>query len=239
MGAFVDLAGLDWTTILLLYVVLLVSLVFHEAAHALLALLGGDRTAYVGGQVTLNPIPHIQREPFGTVVLPLAVLVMSDARMCMGYAHAPYDPAWAARYPKRAALMAAAGPLSNCLLALLAFAVLKGLVLSGVAVHESRGFHPFQIIWALPEYDSGGMTAVIKIASTFLFLNILLAMINLVPLPPFDGAGVVEGLFPRQTGAFFEMVRGQLVFGIIAIVLVWKMLDYAFFDTMQWICNLL
>ena len=59
------------TNILVFYIVLLISLVFHEAAHALFALLGGDRTAYVGGQVTLNPIPHMQREPFGTVYLPL------------------------------------------------------------------------------------------------------------------------------------------------------------------------
>jgi Zn-dependent protease len=65
------------TQSVLLYVVLLVSLVVHEASHALVALLGGDRTAYLGGQVTLNPVPHIQREPVGTVLLPILVLAAS------------------------------------------------------------------------------------------------------------------------------------------------------------------
>ena len=67
---------LSVTDILVYYGVLLVSLVVHEAAHALAALLGGDRTAYLGGQVTLNPLPHIRREPFGTVALPLLTLFL-------------------------------------------------------------------------------------------------------------------------------------------------------------------
>ena len=125
---------MDIATILLLYITLLISLVFHEAAHATFAMLGGDRTAYVGGQVTLNPVPHIQREPMGTVVLPLLMLFASNGTMCFGFAHAPYDPLWAHRHPKRAALMSAAGPIANILLALIAFAVLKGLVLSGAPV---------------------------------------------------------------------------------------------------------
>ena len=121
------------TRILLFYVILLVSLVVHEAAHALFAYLGGDRTAYVGGQVTLNPAPHIRREPLGTVILPLAMLIMSKGTMCMGFAHAPFDPVWAYRHPKRAALMAAAGPISNLLLAALAFSALQVLIMTGAA----------------------------------------------------------------------------------------------------------
>ena len=73
---------------ILIYFVLLISLVVHEAAHAVTALWGGDKTAYFGGQVTLNPAPHIQREPFGMVILPIMMLVMSGGTMCCSRAAA-------------------------------------------------------------------------------------------------------------------------------------------------------
>src|ERR1041384_8448087 len=99
----------------------------HEAMHALVAWKGGDPTAYHGGQVSLSPIPHIRREPIGMLVVPL--LTSLTQGWAMGWASAPYDPYWAARHPRRAALMAAAGPAGNFLLALLAFAILKaGLI---------------------------------------------------------------------------------------------------------------
>ena len=82
------------------YAAFLFSLTVHEAAHALVALKLGDPTAYHGGQVTLNPVPHIRREPFGTVVVPIVVYLMSG--WMMGWASAPYDPHWAERHPKRA-----------------------------------------------------------------------------------------------------------------------------------------
>jgi membrane protein insertase Oxa1/YidC/SpoIIIJ len=65
---------MNWEYAFQLYVTLIVSLTFHEAAHAWLAMLGGDRTAFYAGQVTLNPIAHMRREPFGTIVLPLLML---------------------------------------------------------------------------------------------------------------------------------------------------------------------
>ena len=99
---------------LILYAVFLFSVTVHEAAHAWVALLGGDPTAYEGGQVTLDPIPHIQREPWGMVIIPVIALFLIG--WPFGYASAPYDPAWAARYPKRAGWMALAGPAANLLL---------------------------------------------------------------------------------------------------------------------------
>ena len=232
-----------WVRILLFYTVLLVSLVVHEAAHALLGLLGGDRTAYVGGQVTLNPIPHIRREPLGTVILPLGALIMSQGTMCMGFAHAPYDPIWAYHHPRRAALMSAAGPLSNVLLALLAFGVLKGLIAfdlgeaittrSGAGQHFARHLEMIR-----PLSDDGSLRAVIKIASVFLLLNVLLAFINVFPIPPFDGASVVEGLFPR-TRAFFSLVRGQLVLMIVGLLIVWRAIDFWFWPVLGWVYRLL
>src|SRR3712207_2530609 len=123
--------GLVW------YVVFLFSTTCHEAAHAFAAKLGGDLTAFHGGQVTLNPIPHIQREPFGMVLFPF-LSYLSNGWM-MGWASAPYDPLWANRHPHRAAWMALAGPVANFTLAILvAIAVHVGMW-SGVFVAPQSG----------------------------------------------------------------------------------------------------
>ncbi len=104
------LDGLVW------YVVFLFSTSLHEAAHAWAAQRGGDPTAYLGGQVSLDPRPHIRREPFGMLLLPLFTAVTSG--WPIGYASAPYDPVWAANHPRRAAWMSLAGPAANLLLVL-------------------------------------------------------------------------------------------------------------------------
>src|SRR5579863_4630297 len=87
------LLGVIW------YIVFLFSTTCHEGAHALIARIGGDPTAFHGGQVTLNPWPHIRREPFGLVVVP--VLSYLVAHWMIGWASAPYDPEWQQRYPRR------------------------------------------------------------------------------------------------------------------------------------------
>jgi Zn-dependent protease len=207
----------------LLYVVLLVSLVVHEASHAAVALLGGDRTAYLGGQVTLNPIPHIQREPFGTVILPLMMLAFSGGTMILGYAHAPFDPVWAQRHPRRAALMSLAGPVSNFLLFAVAFLGLK-LMIAGELVHG----HPATdeaLLFVRPFESNGAVYATAKILSTFLYLNLLLGLFNLLPWPPLDGAGVVEGLGPRPVRRFYALVRSQPIFALLGIFAAWRLLD--------------
>jgi hypothetical protein len=92
-------------------VVFLISMSAHEAAHAFTAKRLGDPTAYLGGQVTLDPIPHIRREPFGMLLVPIVSYLASG--WMIGWASAPYNPAWAAQYPRRAAVMAFAGPAAN------------------------------------------------------------------------------------------------------------------------------
>jgi Zn-dependent protease len=209
----------------LLFVVLLVSLVVHEASHAAVALLGGDRTAYLGGQVTLNPIPHIQREPFGTVILPLLVLAMSEGTMILGYAHAPFDPVWAQRHPQRAALMSLAGPASNFLLFAVAFLGLK-LMIAGDLVSAIPGREA--LLYVRPPEDGGAVYATAKILSTFLFLNLLLGLFNLLPWPPLDGAGVVEGLGPRSVRRFYGHIRAQPIFALLGIFAAWRLLGLIF-----------
>lgn len=212
----------------LFYVTLLISLVVHEAAHALFALWGGDRTAYAGGQVTLNPMPHIQREPFGTVVLPILMLAISGGQWCFGYATTPIDPHWAHRHPRRAALMSAAGPLANLLLAALAFGVLHLLIATGLA-------DPFSGNGSLvsPVDDSATVFAVARIATVFLLLNLILAIFNLLPWPPLDGAGVLEGLAPRRLQPFFGFIRSQPMLVILGMVAIWQILPALYGPVMQ------
>jgi hypothetical protein len=98
-----DLAGgLQW------FLVFIFSTSWHEAAHAWVAHKLGDSTAYEGGQVSLDPTPHIRREPIGMVVVPIISYLIGG--WMIGWASAPYDPRWANQYPRRAALMALAGP---------------------------------------------------------------------------------------------------------------------------------
>ena len=85
-------------------VVFLGSMTAHEASHAFVAKCLGDPTAYLGGQVTLNPIPHVRREPFGMLLLPIISYLASG--WMIGWASAPYNAGWAAKFPRRAAVMA-------------------------------------------------------------------------------------------------------------------------------------
>lgn len=228
---------MDWTRIILFYVVLLVSLVVHEAAHALFAKIGGDHTAYARGQVTLNPIPHIRQEPFGTVVLPLMALIMSKGTMCFGYASTPINPYWAHAHPRRAALMSAAGPLANVLLALLAILVMKTLIWTGQADATIAKVMPAMAVPA-DGSTSGPLWAACTIATTFVLLNALLFVFNLYPLPPLDGAGVVEGLLPRSSG-LFGYVRSQPMLLLAGIVVVWYTVEHLWVPVVFFLHDLL
>jgi hypothetical protein len=86
------LQGLLW------FAVFLFSTTVHEASHALAALRGGDPTAYLGGQVSLSPLPHIRREPIGMLVVPLLTAFTNG--WAVGWASTPYDPVWASSYPR-------------------------------------------------------------------------------------------------------------------------------------------
>ena len=198
--------------ILVPFVVLLIALTFHEAAHALVAKWGGDLTAYNGGQVTLNPIPHIQREPIGTVVLPLVALVSTGGSLCIGFAHAPVDPLWMHRHPKKASLMALAGPAANVLLA--AIALLGLFLLIQVDAVRPGVFGKLE-----PMEPSGWKFAAHLFLEWTLKLNILLALFNLVPWPPLDGATALEGFVPQVRGPY-QVIRSQPILALLGALLI-------------------
>lgn len=208
--------GIAW------YGVLLFSLTFHEAAHAWTALRGGDSTAYQGGQVSLDPRPHIRREPFGTVIVPLLFFFTSG--FMIGWASTPFDPRWAWQYPRRAARMAVAGPLANLALVLAAAALVHAGLVAGV-------FHaPDRVGFDTVTAASGGGAwgAAALLVSVLFSLNLLLFAFNLIPLPPLDGSGAV-GLFLGDDAARRYMtVTSQPIFALGGLVLAWLLVPRFF-----------
>jgi Zn-dependent protease len=205
------------------YIVLLFSTTCHEAAHAWAAKIGGDLTAFHGGQVSLDPIPHIRREPFGMVVFPILSYAMGG--WMMGWASAPYDPLWAQRHPHRAAWMSLAGPGANLSLTLIAAIAIHVGIWTGVFQSpESAGFT--HIVEAA---KPGMATGVAFVLSVLFSLNMLLGIFNLLPIPPLDGFGAVGLLLPEGTAsrfqAFGQTLRG---FTMIGILLAWRVFDPLF-----------
>ncbi|HEX5043300.1 MAG TPA: site-2 protease family protein [Candidatus Polarisedimenticolaceae bacterium] len=205
------------------YAVFLLSLTCHEAAHAFAAWRGGDPTAYEAGQVSLSPWPHIRREPWGTVLVPLLTFFMyagSGSAWMMGWASAPYDPVWENRHPRRAAVMALAGPFANLALVACAFASLAVLFSGGVLVPPDRiGIDRLAVAapGAAPVFDG-----VARLLSILLSLNLLLCVFNLMPCPPLDGASVLAGVLPPAR-TLRDRLRaspfGSMVAFVVALVL--------------------
>jgi Zn-dependent protease len=202
------------------YVVFLFSTTCHEASHALAAKLGGDLTAFHGGQVTLNPIPHMRREPFGMAVVPILSFLLGG--FMIGWASAPYDPAWQAQYPRRAAWMSLAGPGANFSLMLIAGI----LIYSGVALgfFEPPQSLNYTNITAVADPDSAG--SLLRFAATclsvFFFLNLVLGTFNLLPVPPLDGGTGVTLLMGERLGRAFLNLTSNPMFSLVGIILAWR-----------------
>ncbi len=203
------------------YVAFLFSLTVHEAAHAWAALKLGDPTAYRGGQVTLNPIPHIRREPFGTVLVPLISFFL--AGWMMGWASAPYDPVWAARYPKRSGWMALAGPVSNLLIVILSGLCLRVGIARGIFA-PGTGEH-LQFVQGV---GGGGSEGAAVLLSILFALNLLLFLFNLLPLPPLDGASVIQLVMSDEMALKYRQFIAQPMFGLLGLVVAWKLLGVIF-----------
>jgi Zn-dependent protease len=214
------------------YVILLLSLTTHEAAHAWAALRGGDPTAYQGGQVSLDPRPHIRREPFGMIFVPILFWVLGG--WMIGWASTPFDPRWAYAHPRRAATMALAGPLANLLLAVLAGVGLRLGVASGVFLPVPTGF--FELALA-PE---GGVAEAVILVLSFTFsLNMLLFVFNLIPVPPLDGSSAVGLLLSEEAGRRLQefMAQPWLAFG--GILVAWFLMRRIFGPTLALAVDLL
>jgi Zn-dependent protease len=181
------LLDIDFAQVFITFVVLLFSLTVHETAHAWTADRLGDPTARLLGRVSLNPIVHA--DPIGTILFPLLALV-SGAPLIGWAKPVPVDARRLGNPRRDFVLVAAAGPASNLLMAFAAALVLSFLPISPKIQGETNVSVP-----------------VATILSQGMRLNVLLAVFNMIPIPPLDGGNVLAGLLPYRLAASFNRLR--------------------------------
>jgi len=205
------------------YVAFLFSTTCHEAAHALLAQLGGDTTAAEGGQVSLNPIPHIQRSPFGMLVMPILSFVLWG--WTMGWASAPFDPRWERDHPHRAARMALGGPAANFTIMLLAALAIRIGIAQGYFVMPDA----ISSYSSLVQSASGSGPTFATTALSILFvLNLLLGTFNLLPVPPLDGHSGIMLLMPERVALRYLDVVREGRYTLLGLIVAWYVYGYIF-----------
>lgn len=182
---------------LFLIAILIISVIIHEVAHGVVANMLGDPTARLAGRLTLNPLPHI--DPIGSILVPL-VLSLLPGGLIIGWAKpVPYNP-----YNLRAkrwgpALVAIAGPTVNILLAVLTALVLRSAPLIGLTLT--------------------GATSSLLVS--IVFLNLILAFFNLIPIPPLDGSRILSALLPYRYRYIIDSLERYGLFLIIFALLIW------------------
>jgi Zn-dependent protease len=207
-----------------LYLMFVFSTTCHEAAHAWAAKRGGDDTAYLHGHVTLDPMPHIVRSPFGMVILPLMGLFFMGYPL--GFASVPFDPHWGRRYPLRQALMSLAGPLANFSLAVASIIILRILIASDVFHLYGPGVRVGFVVLGDGIAHNSPLAAIAFLLSSLFKLNLILGVFNLVPLPPLDGSGVLEGVSPRIFGKMYDYLREIPAHGVLGWIVATQLFQY-------------
>jgi len=185
--------------IFIAFIVLLFSLTIHEMAHAWTADRLGDPTARLLGRVSLNPLVHA--DPIGTVLFPL--IAMITGAPLIGWAKPVPVNIRHLKHPRRDyVLVAAAGPGSNLVLAVLAAVVLSILPISPQTLDEPNVSVP-----------------IAAILSQAMRLNVLLAVFNMIPIPPLDGGNVLAGLLPYRAALAFNRIRPYGFLLLYALIL--------------------
>lgn len=179
----------------------LFAVTLHEASHGFVASRLGDDTAERLGRVTFNPLRHI--DPFGTVLLPAMLLLASGGRLMFGFAKpVPVNFARLRRPRRDMVLVAAAGPGINIAMALAAALLLSRISAEPGAVLEWLGYNLFNAVW----------------------INVLLAVFNMLPIPPLDGGRVAVGLLPRPLARPLSRLEPYGFFIILGLVFVLPLL---------------
>lgn len=188
----------QFSVLLFQLLVLLFSVMIHEVSHGLAALKLGDTTAKDQGRLTLNPMKHL--DPFGSIVLPIMLFVISGGSFVLGWAKpVPYNPTNLKNPKMGSGIIGAVGPLSNLIVAIV-FGVILQLI--------------FPLI-SIPIFSS-----LIILLNFVVYINVLLAIFNLVPLPPLDGSGILFSLLPNK---FHKVQEFLLQYGF------WFLIIFIFF----------
>lgn len=174
--------------------VLIISIVIHEVAHGVAALWQGDRTARDAGRLTLNPIPHI--DVFGSIILPV-LMYMSGVPFLFGYAKpVPINPYNFKNIKYGEALVAFAGPLVNIILVAIFTTLLH--------------FVPMNPVYMM-------------VTKMIILINLVLALFNLMPIPPLDGSKILFAFIPQKFYRFRKSVEGKsFLLWFVIIILIWQ-----------------
>ena len=184
---------IDW---IFLLIILIFSVIIHEVTHGYVAQSLGDPTARLAGRLTLNPLPHL--DLLGSIILP-GLMLLSNSSFLFGWAKpVPYNPYNLRNARFGEALVAGAGPAVNLLLA----------IIFGLLVRFAGG--------VLPD-------AFVSLAGTVVVINILLAVINLIPIPPLDGSKVLGAILPQALSIPYDRFRSAMesnIFAAFAVVII-------------------
>lgn len=202
--------------------VLIMSVIIHEFAHGYSAYLLGDDTARLQGRLTLNPLKHL--DPFGSVILPL-LLILTNAGFVIGWAKpVPYNPANLRNGKKGEFIVAIAGIVANLLIA----------IIFGLLIRFATSF-------GLPSYNPDPLLLhpFYKIASIIVIMNLVLALFNIIPIPPLDGSKVLFSFLParlRQIETFLE--RWGIFLLLFFIIFLWNTVSPIIFIAFRFITGL-
>ncbi len=195
----------DIFRIVVQFAAVLFAISVHESAHAWVADRCGDPTARLQGRITLNPIAHI--DIFGTIIFPILLAVVGAP--VFGWAKPVMVNPYNFRNRRRdGMLVSAAGPASNLIVSLVVILLLLAF---------------FQPLMAA---TNPSLLLLIKIATYLLMINIFLAVFNLIPIPPLDGSGILEGLLHGEALAWYEKIKPYGFF-ILIIIMYTRMFDRA------------
>jgi Zn-dependent protease len=192
---------LDFQSLFIVVPVLLFSVIAHEYAHGYAALRQGDTTAYMLGRLTWNPIKHI--DPIYTIAMPLMLYVATQGQMMLGGAKpVPVDPRNYRNYRRGDIIVSLAGVFTNLLIALICAAAVP---LLGIIGRAAPGASP-----ALGFVQAMMMYAI--------FLNFVLIVFNLIPIPPLDGSHVLKHLLPASLARPYEQISRYGFLVLIAVL---------------------
>ena len=191
---------------------LLVAITIHEFAHGWAADKAGDPTARLMGRLTFNPIAHI--DLFGTVILP-ALLILSNAPFLVGWAKpVPVNPLKFRRIKRDFALVSAAGPLSNLAVAFLAGVALRVVYYTASATGTT----------SLATGEGGVLVPLFWFFRSLLEINVVLAVFNMMPIPPLDGGHFLQGILPDGPA---DILHKMEPYGMLIIL---GLFYFGFFD---------